>query len=206
MNSQQLVRELGYSDSPAFLQGERLREYSGYSFLFTQAEQEGRCNLKSIYTLAPPEDSVSNRSLTPVVYVFEADDEATAYKILRRVWHQNVVPFLIVVTPENVRLYSGFEYDPKQTDEERVKKVAEGANEVLSKLSSLKSGSINSDDVWKQQRISVAVFPAQERRDRSWDWFWLSFPVSQQVTDQPVFQASNSCPPIPDSPVRSDRL
>jgi type I restriction-modification system DNA methylase subunit len=155
MDSQQVIEKLGYSNSPAFLQGERLREHHGYSFVFTQAERKDRCNLKGVYTLAPPEESVSNRSLTPVVYVCEADSEAEAKEIHRRVWNQNVVPFLIVVTPKNIRLYSGFEYDRDQSDEERVLEIAESANEILGKLSALTSERIDSEDIWEWRPLSV---------------------------------------------------
>jgi len=155
MNSQQLIDKLGYSDSPAFLQDERLREHHGYSFFFAQAEKEEHCNLKGVYTLLYSPDKLSSSSLTPVVYVCEADNESKAEEIHKRVWNQNIVPFLIVVTPKNIRLYSGFEYDRNQSDEERVKEVAKNANEVLCKLSAFKSEAIDSGDIWKQWPISV---------------------------------------------------
>ena len=155
MNSQQLIKKLGYSDSPAFLQDERLREHHGYSFFFAQAEKEDHCNLKGVYALLDSPDKLSGSSLTPVVYVCEADNETEAGKIHKRVWNQNIVPFLIIVTPRNIRLYSGFEYSHKQSDEERVLEVAKSATEILSKLSALKAESIDSGDIWKQRPISV---------------------------------------------------
>jgi len=161
MDSQQVIEKLGYSDSPAFLQGERLREHHGYSFLFTQAEREDRCNLKGVYTLAPPDEPVSNRSLTPVVYVCEADNEIQAMEIHRRVWNQNIVPFLIVVTPKNVRLYSGFEYDRTKKDKEQFLKIARKANEILGKLSAFTSKAIDSGDIWNWRPV-----PVEDRVDR----------------------------------------
>ncbi|MCK4784215.1 MAG: N-6 DNA methylase, partial [Desulfobacteraceae bacterium] len=157
MNSQQLIEKLGYVDNPVFLKGERLREHHGYSFFFAQAEKEEYCNLKGVYTLLYSPDKLSSSSLTPVVYVCEADNEAKAEEIHKRVWNQNIVPFLIVVTPKNIRLYSGFEYDydRKQSDEERVLEVAINAKEVLDKLSAFKSESIDSGDIWKRRPISV---------------------------------------------------
>ncbi len=155
MNSTQLIDELGYTDRPAFLQGERLKEHHGYSFFFTQAEKQDHCNLKGVYTLLDSPDKLSSSSLTPVVYVCEADNEAQAGKIHKRVWNQNIVPFLIVVTPKNIRFYPGFEYDSEKSDEKRVLKVAKNAKEVLDKLSVLKSESIDSGDIWKQRKISV---------------------------------------------------
>jgi len=155
MNSTQLIKKLGYSDSSAFLQGEQFKEHHGYSFFFTQAEKQDHCNLKGVYTLLDSPDKLSSSSLTPVVYVCEAANEAEAAEIHRRVWNQNIVPFLIVVTPKNIRFYSGFEYDSKKSDEDRVLEVAKNANEVLDSLSELKSESIDSGDIWKQWPISV---------------------------------------------------
>ncbi|HUT29564.1 MAG TPA: hypothetical protein VMX13_07225 [Sedimentisphaerales bacterium] len=155
MHSRQVIEKLGYSDSPAFLQGERLKEHHGYSFFFAQAEKEEHCNLKGVYTLLYSPHKLSTSSLTPVVYVCEADNEAKAEQIHKRVWNQNIVPFLIVVTPKNIRLYSGFEYKRNQSDKERVLEVAINAKEVLDKLSALKSESIDSGDIWKRRPISV---------------------------------------------------
>ena len=132
-----------------------MREHHGYSFFFAQAEKEDHCNLKGVYALLDSPDKLSGSSLTPVVYVCEADNETEAGKIHKRVWNQNIVPFLIIVTPRNIRLYSGFEYSHKQSDEERVLEVAKSATEILSKLSALKAESIDSGDIWKQRPISV---------------------------------------------------
>jgi len=156
MNSQQLINKLGYKDNPVFLQGRRLREHHGYSFFFTQAEKQDHCNLKGVYTLlGSPDKLSSSSSLTPVVYVCEANNETEAGKIHKRVWNQNIVPFLIVVTPKNIRFYSGFEYDSKKNDEERLLDKAKDVNEVLSRLSEFKAKAIDSGDIWKQRPISV---------------------------------------------------
>ena len=155
MNSKQLIDELGYTDRPAFLQGERLREHHGYSFFFTQAEKQNRCNLKGVYTLLDSPDKLSGSSLTPVLYVCEADNEAKAEEIHKRVWNQNIVPFLIVVTPKNIRLYSGFEYDSKESDDQKLLNTAKNVNNFLDRFSEFKAKAIDSGDIWKQRPISV---------------------------------------------------
>ncbi|MGB7582531.1 MAG: hypothetical protein WBL85_08810, partial [Sedimentisphaerales bacterium] len=94
MTTQELIEVLGYKDNPAFLQGKRLEEHHGYSFFFTQAEKQEYCNLKGVYALLDSPDKLSNSSITPVVYVCEAENEDKAEKIHHRVWNQNIVPFL----------------------------------------------------------------------------------------------------------------
>ncbi len=158
MNSQQVIDKLGYSESPAFLQGERLREHHGYSFLFAQAEKdekEEHCNLKGVYTLLYSPDKLSSSSLTPVVYVCEADNEAKAKEIHKRVWNQNIVPFLIVVTPKNIRFFSGFEYDSKKSDDQKLLNTAINVSDFLERFSEFKANSIDSGDIWKRRPISV---------------------------------------------------
>ena len=158
MNSQQVIDKLGYSESPAFLQGERLREHHGYSFFFAQAEKtkkEEHCNLKGVYTLLYSPDKLSSSSLTPVVYVCEADNEAKAKEIHKRVWNQNIVPFLIVVTPKNIRFFSGFEYDSKKSDDQKLLNTAINVSDFLERFSEFKANSIDSGDIWKRRPISV---------------------------------------------------
>lgn len=158
MNSCQLIEKLGYVDNPAFLQGERLREHHGYSFFFAQAEKtkkEEHCNLKGVYTLLYSPDKISSSSLTPVVYVCEANNEAKARKIHQRVWNQNIVPFLIVITPKNIRFFSGFEYDSKKSDDQRLLNTANNVSDFLERFSEFKASSIDSGDIWKQRKIST---------------------------------------------------
>ncbi len=155
MNSTQLIDMLGYTKHPAFLQGERLKKHHGYSFFFAHAEREDHCNLKGVYTLLDSPDNLAKSSLTPVVYVCEAKNETQAKEIHKRVWNQNIVPFLLIATPKNILLYSGFEYDINKRDEDRVLAAARSANEILNKLSAFKSESIDNGDIWKQKPITI---------------------------------------------------
>ena len=157
MNIKKLINTLDYESNPAFLQGKQLEKHHGYSFFFAHARKKDHCNLKGVYALLDSSNKLSSSSLTPVVYVCQADNETEAGKIHKKVWNQNIVPFLIVVTPKKIRLYSGFEYDHRKSDEERVLAVAENANEVLDRLSALKSESIDSGNIWKQEQIPVSV-------------------------------------------------
>ena len=56
---------------------------------------------------------------TPVVYVCEANSVVEADLIHRRVWNQNIVPFLLVQCPREIRLYSGFKYKRETIGERR---------------------------------------------------------------------------------------
>ena len=124
ISAAELIKELGYDDSPNFVTGADLGRVPGYGHIFRRAQnrpeegaQERRkgksCGLKGVYTLRqdPRQDaSPGAGSFTPVVYVCEAEGEVEADKIHRLVWNQDVVPFVIVRTPQSVRVYSGFGY------------------------------------------------------------------------------------------------
>ncbi len=114
----ELIGELGYENSPNFVTGDELGRVPGYGHIFRRAQQrrkegETPCGLQGVYTFSqrPSDDpSLGEGSLTPVVHVCEAASEGDADRIHRLVWNQDVVPFLIVCTPQNVRVYSGFGY------------------------------------------------------------------------------------------------
>ena len=160
MDTNALLEQLGYKDSPFFLQGKALLDDPGYSHVFRRAQgsdsNEKSCSLIGVYALRQRDPESSNKgTIIPTVYVCKADNEAHAEKIHKRVWNQNVVPYLIVVTRKSFRLYPGFEYDPNLSDDERVLKVAKDANEVLSKFYALTAESIDSGKIWEKERIST---------------------------------------------------
>ena len=165
-----LINELGYHDSPNFVTGAKLGRVPGYGHIFRRAQgnpdeesQEGRkdqsCGLKGVYVLRQdprPKASLSEGSLTPVVYVCEAASEAEAEKIHRLVWNQDVVPFVIVRTPQNVRVYSGFGYreDPKtpQRTASRILKDAVDVQDIAEKLvASFHADRIDDGTLWREK-------------------------------------------------------
>ncbi|MDQ2695043.1 MAG: hypothetical protein M3Z21_06635, partial [Pseudomonadota bacterium] len=112
-NAETVIDYLGYGDSPAFLRSTGFDAYPGYAFALRRAVSD--CGLRGVYTLRQRTGS----SLVPLVYVCAAGDEAQARLIHRRVWNQNIVPFLVVATPWSVRLYPGFRYQQPERTEER---------------------------------------------------------------------------------------
>lgn len=157
MDCQELIKQLGYKDNPAFLQEERFAEYPGYSFFFSQAKKmEEGAFFHGVYSIVDNiGDGIESSAITPVVYVFEVESEHLASKIHKKVWCQNTVPYVIVATPKNIRLYPGFEYDKSESDIKRALAVAKDANEILDKFSALTSTAIDSGNIWKKQEITT---------------------------------------------------
>jgi hypothetical protein len=162
METEALLDRLGYRNSPFFLRGEKLFEYPGYSHFFRKAcgephkVKKSSCSLVGVYALRQRAAHEQHpATIIPTVYVCQAESEQQAAEIHGRVWNQNIVPYLVVNTPRSVRLYSGFEYDRNQPDEEQVLAVARDANEILSRLSPITADSIDSGEVWTKQKIST---------------------------------------------------
>jgi hypothetical protein len=158
----ELIDELGYEGSPNFVTGDELTRVPSYGHIFRRAQQsrnegEKSCGLQGVYTLRqrPSKDpSLGEGSLTPVVYVCEAASEADAERIHRLVWNQDVVPFLIVCTPQNARVYSGFGYredeSPKKRPASQILREAIGAQEIASKLlPSFSAERIDDGTLWR---------------------------------------------------------
>ena len=149
----ELTQQLGYDGSPNFLTGGALTRIPSLAHVFRRAEQD--CGLTGVYALRQ-DASRPDGSLVPVVYVCEAESEEAAQRIHRRVWNQDVVPFVIVRTPENVRVYSGFGYraeaDAPRRTASRILNEAVSANEIASKLAaSFRADRIDDGTLWRQK-------------------------------------------------------
>jgi len=153
MDTQRLLDILGYANSDHFVRPERFENYPGYSYLFRQAKKD--CGLEGVYALTEPREDTA--SLTPVVYVCEAQDRERAAEIHKKVWNQNTVPFLLVSTPTEFRLYRGFQYRAGGEDRrDQAIKVVEDANKVIEEFQDLKADSIDSGKIWQTRAFEGA--------------------------------------------------
>lgn len=154
MPIEQTLAVLGYDRSPNFLRSgqDNWASAPDYAHIFRKAVE--KCSLRGVYVLRPSPNS--RESIVPVVYACEAPDEASADKIHRLVWNQNIVPFLLVETPRFVRLYTGFRY-PLASHETSGDPVTRGIlaetvafNEIAKRLADLRSDSVDEGRIWKK--------------------------------------------------------
>lgn len=154
MGLEQTLDTLGYQESANFLRTEGCDWASApdQAHVFRKAAEQ--CSLHGVYVLRPFPDSC--QSIVPVTYVCEAEDEAAADRIHKRVWNQNIVPFVLVQTPKRIRLYAGFRYgrapvarggDP--VGRGLLETVASLA-EVAQKLVGLYAESIDNGRIWQE--------------------------------------------------------
>lgn len=178
METEELLGLLDYQRSPHFLTGDRLRLDRDYGHLYRKAERG--CSLKGVYALQGSRHA-SPGSNTPAVYVCEAESIAEADLIHRRVWNQNIVPFLLVRCPRLIRLYSGFKYGGGSVGGAEADNPAGGIlraaiqfNEVASVLEAFRSDNIDDGDLWKkwnkavtpEARVDWQLLSSLDRLDR----------------------------------------
>ena len=169
MSVASLLNSLGYDSSPHFLQGDRLDIVPGYSHIFRRASQF--CSLSGVYVLAEP--ARNSRTVIPAVYVCNAKSVKQADEIHKHVWNQDVVPFLIVSTPQEVRLYSGFRYGESPSpsgatpDDKGILETAIEFNRVADRLRHFHAAAIDNGTLWRE--LGNKITP-----ERRLDWQLLN--------------------------------
>lgn len=149
-----LIEALGYLQSGKFIsptKAERLPA-SEISFALRHlvqaceelAEESDDCSFNGAYVLQEKPGSPT----VPVVYAFEVESDATAGKIHRIVWNQNLVPFIIVTSRSTVRVYPGFAY---VSDNDKPLIFAGGSvTDMLNELVGFEATSIDNGTLWER--------------------------------------------------------
>lgn len=162
MELNDILGSLQYLGSPNFLRSDALKSDRDFGHIFRKAQAE--CKLRGAYVLNGAAYEKSRGSV-PVVYVCEADSEAEAREIHRRVWNQNAVPFLLVVSKGWIRLYPGFQYErePKPDTFQGALQVLDDFNQIAARLNAIRAEAVDSGAIWRD--LGGAVTP-----ERRVDW------------------------------------
>ncbi|HEY4247399.1 MAG TPA: N-6 DNA methylase [Lacunisphaera sp.] len=120
MNLQALVEKLGYADSRSYLRrGDAAFESApGYGHIFrrgaSKPDSATNWRVEGVYCLR--DSSAKPERIVPIIYVCHAADAAAASDLHKLVWNQDVVPYVLVHTPQGLRVYSGFRYSNESQD------------------------------------------------------------------------------------------
>jgi hypothetical protein len=140
---------LGYENSPNFLRAEENFPHAqelGYVLRKAKAE----CGLQGVYTLKPENEQALP---IPVLYVCQATTEAEAEQFHKQIWNQGLVPFVLIETPRELRLYLGFRYtqhDSSDTEANCIRQVAMDARAVLDQLAAFRAPEIDNGTLWRE--------------------------------------------------------
>jgi type I restriction-modification system DNA methylase subunit len=141
-----LIEGLGYTNDSGLLDLETSQLPSNLAHHFYRAQRS--CGLKAVYALR----DINNSATIPLVYLSEAENEAMAKEIHRLVWNQNLVPFLVVSTPNRYVLFPGFSYEKDNENQEiaEIVKDARQSLEYLHNFQGLYAQSIANGNIWEQ--------------------------------------------------------
>lgn len=168
-SADELIDCLGYGSSKNFLRRAEFDSVPTFSHVFRLAAED--CGLVGVYVLQR-QWGEPDQSAVPVVYVCEARNIAEADTFHRLVWNQNVVPFVIVRTPSELRLYSGFSYraeaspTAKRGAAEVLRETVFAADLVSRVIPSFHAENIDNGMIWNREARYV-------RPEAKVDWHLL---------------------------------
>jgi hypothetical protein len=145
MSLAEVLDVLDYSQSPYYLKTEHKREPEVAS-LFRAAHNAG---VDGIYVFQSSSEKNTTFSVRSAVYVAEAQTPEDARIIHRSLWNLGQAPFLIVVLPNHIRVYTGFDYSQEDDRAGIVEPpVALDRNSILEQLADFCAEAINNGQLW----------------------------------------------------------
>jgi hypothetical protein len=143
-----LTSALGYNRSPLYREdgGDGLVALSDRHWI-RSARKAGVKGSYFFKTSPEPE------AVRPAVHVAEADSVAEARSIHRKLWNQGVNPFLIVLLPGQVRVFTGFAYNPATPDTGTVTPAIstnQNITLIIEALSAFTADAIDRGEIWQR--------------------------------------------------------
>ncbi|MDO8544485.1 MAG: N-6 DNA methylase [Opitutaceae bacterium] len=149
MSYPQIKSALGYADSPLFREDDGEGLVAPADQHWVRSAREAGAKGTYFFRTSPEKTSVR-----PAVHLAEADTVDEARMIHRRLWNQGINPFLIVVLPNQVRVFSAFAYDPTDPDVGSI--IDEPFHEttipqVTVALAAFSADAIDRGEIWQTQ-------------------------------------------------------
>jgi hypothetical protein len=141
----EVLDALDYSKSPYYLRT-ATRHKPEVASLFRAAHNAG---VDGIYVFQSSSEKNTTFSVRPAVYVAEAKTLEEAQIIHRNLWNLGRSPFLVVVLPNHIRVYTGFDYSQGDDKVGIVEsRVALNRNSILEQLADFCAEAINNGQLW----------------------------------------------------------
>ncbi|MCI0698201.1 SAM-dependent methyltransferase [candidate division KSB1 bacterium] len=102
-----------------------------------------------VFRASPQADSILPPR--PAIHVARASTETEAREIHRNLWNLGAAPFLIVILPHQVRVYSGFDYSQKKQSVGLLCTAELTPDEISAKLKDFYAEEIDSGRIWQTQ-------------------------------------------------------
>lgn len=149
----------------------------------------------------------------PAVLVAEATDEYHATAIHQRIWNLGTIPFLLIVLPQQIRIYTGFDFSVGDKQRGLLRSLSTTRQELRDILADFSAAAIDAGKIWKseyakelvpQQRVDARLLESlQELKKRLQDDTTLSL---KTIVYRPLqsafyqcctkFASLDPCPPL----------
>lgn len=160
-----LLSALGYKDNARYYS---LEEFSSLSSLSSLSRIFNRINLDNenvenfgAYSIKTDGDEQQIDNLCPVVFVAKADSVSDARKLHQDLWNSSSVPFVIVLLPDEIRVYTGFDYDREDESSGLIERIpynsglfGELSSVVIEALQKYSAESVNNGSIWQKLQNS----------------------------------------------------
>lgn len=161
MSLAEVLDALDYSQSPYYLKTEQKHEPEVAS-LFRAAHNAG---VDGIYVFHSKAEKNTFSSVQPAVYVAEAKTPEDARAIHRSLWNLGQAPFLIVVLPNHIRVYTGFDYSRTNDRAGNIEPpIALDRNSILEQLADFCAEAINTGQLWRNRSQHLKPDKRVDRR------------------------------------------
>ncbi|TYQ25789.1 class I SAM-dependent DNA methyltransferase [Pseudanabaena sp. UWO310] len=152
MNLDQLLDQLGYTQSQNYRSTHESSQEPLTEHLFRAAKKAGVQGAYFFQT-SPPEQKILPPR--PAVYVAEAKTREEAREIHKRLWNLGNTPFLVILLPNEIRVYTGFDFSQRNEKKGLVYEIQDIAKltfeNIREKLVDFGSNSIDSGKIWQTQ-------------------------------------------------------
>ena len=145
----ELLDILGYTTFPQYYLKTDARHNPDIAPLTRTARSVG---IDGVYVFQSSPDDERAGTQKPAVYVAEAQTPEQARNIHRALWNLGQAPFLIVSLPDQVRVYTGFDYSSERENVGLLEAHIHTDEESLrTRLADFSAESINSGDMWRKR-------------------------------------------------------
>ena len=152
LNLEQLLDELGYAQSPNYRAISEPSLEPLTEHLFRAAKKAG-VQGAYLFQTSPPEQKILPPR--PAVYVAEAKTRDKAREIHQRLWNLGNAPFLVILLPNEIRVYTGFDFSLRNEKKGLVKEIKEIVDLTFEgiryQLADFRADSIDSGRIWETQ-------------------------------------------------------
>lgn len=143
----ELITKLGYDSSPHYWLASETREPET-AHLFRSASEAA---VDGIYVFeASPSKEKKVLSSRPAVYLAEAKSIEEARSIHRKLWNLSYAPFIIIRLPNQIRVYTGFNYSEEpEIKEEGLLDEIDNVDQLANLLDVFSAAAIDTGRIWQ---------------------------------------------------------